>query len=222
MMAGADVSARLSRLDTCAVSDALDSLDINGAALGIHSVTTAKPFAGRVITMELVEYTGTPAARHLGTAAVDSAQHGDVIVVANAGRTTVSGWGGVLSAGASQRGVAGIVTDGAVRDVEQAASYGLPIYAGGVVPRTARGRVVEHAWNVPVTIAGVSVSPGDYVLADGSGVVFVPADRVEEVIAKAEAIVAKEELMAARALSGEPMVEVMGHDYESMLHGGNQ
>jgi 4-hydroxy-4-methyl-2-oxoglutarate aldolase len=218
-MTHTEIVERLERVDSCAVSDALEVLGLQGAALGIHSISVSKRVAGRVITMDLAEYGGTTSSRHLGTAAIDAAEPGDVIVVANGGRDTVSGWGGVLSAGATQRGVAGVITDGAARDVDQAASYGLPVYASGAVPQTARGRVIERAWNVQVTIAGVDVAPGDFVVADGSGVVFVPADRVDEVLAKAEYITAKEELMASRALAGEPMVEVMGRDYESMLNG---
>lgn len=214
----AEIAARLLKIDTCAVSDALESLGLFGAAIGIHSVSVTKPVAGRVITMDLGPFAGIPAARHLGTAAIDAAGAGDVIVVANAGRSDISGWGGVLSAGATTKGIAGIVTDGGVRDVDQAIGYGLPIYAAGVVPHTARGRVIEKSWNQPVTIAGIDVSAGDYVLADGSGVVFVSAGRIEEVLPAAERIAAKEELMAARALASEPMVEVMGHDYESMLN----
>ena len=70
-----------------------------------------------------------------------------------------------------------------------------------------------------MTIAGVPVMPGDYVIADGSGVVFVPRERVGDVVDRAEAITRAEALMTARALAGEPMTEVMSHDYESMLGG---
>lgn len=212
----------LSRLDSCAVSDALESLGLQGAAIGIHAQSVSRSIAGRVITTELIPADGATASRHLGTAAIDAAQPGDVIVVANGARRDVSGWGGVLSAGASARGVAGVVTDGAVRDVDQAASYDLPVYAAAAVPWTARGRVVERSWNVPVTVAGVAVASGDLVIADGSGVVFIPADRAEEVLVIATRIAAKEELMAERALAGEPMTEVMGHDYETMLNGANK
>jgi 4-hydroxy-4-methyl-2-oxoglutarate aldolase len=211
------IARRLARLDACAVSDALDSLSLPGVALGLHPVSAPGRIAGRVITVELTEAGGFTARRHLGTAAVDAATPGDVIVVAHHGRTDVAGWGGVLCAGASRRGVAGVIVDGAVRDVDQAAGYGLPVYAAAAVPPTARGRVAERGWNVPVTIADVAVSPGDYVIADGSGVVFVPRASAEAVLIKAEAIARKEELMTARALAGEPMAEVMSHDYESML-----
>lgn len=208
---------RLARTDTCAVSDALDALGITGAALGLHSVTTSEPFVGRAVTVELTDDISRPSSRHLGTDAIDASGPGNVIVVAHDGSLTVSGWGGVLSAGASARGIAGVIVDGAVRDVDQAAAYGLPVFARESVPRTARGRVVQKDWNVPVEIAGVRVTPGDYVIADGSGVVFVPAAEIENVLAKAESIVQREALMAERALAGEPMVDVMGHDYESML-----
>jgi regulator of RNase E activity RraA len=129
----------------------------------------------------------------------------------------MSGWGGVLSAGASARGVAGVIVDGAVRDVDQAEDLGLPVYAATAVPRTARGRVVQRAWNVPVDVAGIPVAPGDYVIADGSGVVFIAAADITAVLAKAETIVQREALMAERALAGDPMVDVMGQNYESML-----
>jgi 4-hydroxy-4-methyl-2-oxoglutarate aldolase len=211
------IAQRFARLDACAVSDALDWFSLPGSALGLHSVSVPGRIAGRVLTVDLTEPGGPAPLRHLGTAAVDAAVPGDVIVVAHHGRTDVAGWGGVLCAGASQRGVAGVIVDGAVRDVDQAAGYGLPVYAAAVVPRTARGRVAERDWNAPVMIAGVAVSPGDYVIADGGGVVFVPQARAEAVLIKAETIARVEELMAARALAGEPMAEVMGHDYESML-----
>jgi regulator of RNase E activity RraA len=234
--AGPDpVAQRLSRLDTCAVSDALDSLSLPGAALGLRAVSAPRLIAGPVVTVDLmaavtpnaephgaqahgVDATASPEPRrHLSTAAVDAASPGDVIVVAHHGCADAAGWGGVLSAGASSKGVAGVIVDGVARDVDQAARYGLPVYATGAVPRTARGRITERAWNVPVTIAGVAVRPGDYVIADGSGVVFIPRDRAGDVLAKAEAITRAEEQMAARALAGEPMTEVMSHGYESML-----
>jgi 4-hydroxy-4-methyl-2-oxoglutarate aldolase len=220
------VARRLSRLDTCAVSDALDALSLPGAALGLRAVSGTGLVAGPVVTVDLTvaaNHSASTAAaprRHLGTAAVDAAGPGDVIVVAHYGRADVAGWGGVLAAGASRKGVAGVIVDGAVRDVDQAAGYGLPVYATAAVPLTARGRVTERAWNVPVTIAGVPVRPGDYVIADGSGVVFVPRERAGDVLARAEAITRAEAQMTARALAGEPMAQVMSHDYESMLDSG--
>ncbi|TQC48798.1 RraA family protein [Rhodococcus sp. WS4] len=212
-----DHLARLRELDTCAVSDALDTLGLAGAALGLHSVTGRHRLAGRAVTIDLVEAGRVDSSRHLGTAAIDASGPGDVLVVAHHGRANISGWGGVLSAGAIQAGINGVVVDGAVRDVDEATDLGLPVFARAGVPVTARGRVVERAWNVDVELAGVSVSPGDFVLADGSGVVVVPAAVIETVLAKAEAVAGKERAMVAKVREGLRMVDVMGADYENLL-----
>jgi len=210
--------ARLARLDACAVSDALDSLGLAGAALGLHALTGARPVAGRVLTVDLRPAGDGPSGgRHLGTAAIEAAASGEVIVVGAGGRTDAGGWGGVLSLAAVTRGVAGVVVDGACRDVDEAREYGLAVYARAGVPRTARGRLREVAWNTPVEVAGVTVRPGDAVIADGSGVVFVPAAEAGPVLAKAESIAAREARMAARIRAGEPVSQVMSADYENML-----
>ncbi|MGU3586995.1 RraA family protein [Rhodococcus sp. C26F] len=209
---------RLAALDTCAVSDALDSLGLPGAALGLHAVANGRRIAGTALTVDLVEAGTTTAPRHLCTAAVDASGPGTVIIVAHHGRTHVAGWGGVLSAGAVTRGVEGVIVDGAVRDLDEAHEFGLTLYAATSVPVTARSRVVERDWNVPVDFAGVTVEPGDYVLADGSGVVAVPCERIDEVLSIAEAIAAKEREMLRRVRLRESMATVMSADYETMLN----
>jgi regulator of RNase E activity RraA len=151
---------------------------------------------------------------------VDASGPGNIIVIAHGGRTDVAGWGGILSRGARRNGVEGVVIDGACRDVDESREFDLPVYGKVGVPITARGRILEIDWNVPVNFAGIAVAPGDLVLADASGVVFVPIARAEEVIAAAERIVAKERLMAAAVDRGRRMAEVMGADYESMLSKG--
>lgn len=157
--------------------------------------------------------------RHLGAGAIMAAAPGDVIVVEHRGRADVSGWGGLLSRGAIKAGIAGVIVDGAVRDVDEAAELGLPVFARAAVPVTARGRVAEHGFDEPVTIAGIAVAPDDWVLADGSGVVFVAAARIDEVLQRAERICAREALMARDIDAGRPIGEVMGADYENMLEG---
>lgn len=212
-----DHRERLAALDTCAVSDALDSLGLPGAALGIHAIANDRRIAGTAITVDLVEAGTTTAPRHLCTAAVDASAPGTVIVVAHHGRTHVAGWGGVLSAGAVASGTEGVVVDGAVRDLDEARQFGLTLYAATSVPVTARKRVVERDWNVPVEIAGITVNPGDYILADGSGVVILPRERIDEVLTVAESIVAKEAEMLRRVKLGESLAAVMSANYETML-----
>jgi 4-hydroxy-4-methyl-2-oxoglutarate aldolase len=212
-----DLVKALRELDTCSVSDALDKLGLGGAVIGLSPLTVDGKVAGRVATVKL----GAPMAglpkRHLGAGAIMASSPGDVIVVEHRGRSDVSGWGGLLSRGAVKRGVAAVIVDGACRDIDESRELGLPVFARAAVPVTARGRVAEHSFNEPITVAGVAVRPGDLVLADGSGVVFVDGKTAEAVIATAKAIFAREQLMAAAIDRGDPIDEVMGGDYEDML-----
>jgi regulator of RNase E activity RraA len=208
---------RLLALDTCAVSDALDSLGLTGVALGILPMSPPAKIGGRVVTVRLTDRSSDVAAsRHLGTAAIEAASAGDVIVMEH-GRLDAAGWGGILSAAAKTKGVAGVIVDGAARDIDEARDLDFPVFARAATPLTARGRIVEQSFNEPVQIGRVRVSPGDLVLADGSGVAFVSAERAEEVIAAAERIAGREAKMKADVLRGDSPVEVMGRDYETML-----
>jgi regulator of RNase E activity RraA len=212
-----DFVERLSKLDTCAVSDALDRLGKTGVALGIPACSPPAKIAGRVITVKLKEQApGEQSTRHLCTAAIEAATGGEVIVIENP-RPDAAGWGGILSAAAKMKGVAGVVVDGAARDIDEARELDFPVFARAAVPRTARGRVMEEAFNVPVTVAGLAVAPGDLVLADGSGVAFVASAVAEAVRKAAEAIASREAKMKEAVLRGDSVVDVMGRDYEQML-----
>lgn len=209
--------SRLAALDACAVSDALDKLGLPGAVIGVGSLTGPARVAGRVVTTKLgAPLPGLPK-RHLGAGAIMAAQAGDVIVVEHRGRADVSGWGGLLSRGAVRKGVAAVLVDGACRDIDESRTLGLPVFARTAVPVTARGRIAEHACQEPITFGSVAVKPGDLVLADGSGIVFVDQARAEDVISTAEDIFAREQMMAAAIDRGEPIGEVLSADYEDML-----
>jgi 4-hydroxy-4-methyl-2-oxoglutarate aldolase len=209
---------RLRGLDTCSVSDALDRLGVGGVVLGLHQLSVPLRFGGPAVTVKLgPAVDARPGDRHLGTAAIEAAEPGSVIVVDHGGREAVAGWGGLLSLGAVQRGVAGVVVDGAVRDVDEARTFGLPITARVAVPVTARGRIVEVSTGDPVCLAGVDVAPGDLVLSDGSGVVVVPQGRADEVLEAAEAIAQREAQIAEQIRAGRPITEALGHGYETLV-----
>jgi 4-hydroxy-4-methyl-2-oxoglutarate aldolase len=215
--AGAEVG-RLSRLDCCAISDALDKLKLSGVVSGLPQLAGSGRIAGRAITMKLGVGAPPPGpARHLGTAAIEAARPGDVIVVEQRSGVEAGSWGGILTLGAQLRGVAGVVADGPVRDIDEAKTFNFPVFARACTARTARGRVVELATNGPVEIGGVSVNPGDYVIADGSAVIFIAPEHIEEVLLAAESIAAREAAMAQALREGRPITEVMGSNYEHML-----
>src|SRR5581483_11025732 len=105
-------------------------------------------------------------------------------------------WGGNRTIGAKQRGIAGVVVEGPARDIDESRALDFPVFARSHTARTARGRIVEAATNEPITVGDVRVSPGDYVVADGSAVEFIPAGEIQRVLEAAEAIVAREKAMA--------------------------
>jgi len=213
-----ELIARLGRVDSCAVSDALDKLELPSAVSGIHRFSTDRRIAGRVLTVTLALAGGRPgASRHLCTAAIEAAQPGDIIVVEQRTGLDAASWGGNLSVGAQVRGIAGVIVDGPVRDIDDSRRLDFPVFARGHTARTARGRIVEVATNEPITVGEVTVVPGDYVVADGSGVAFIAQARIANVLETAETIVQREEAMAAAIRSGTPITQVMGANYERML-----
>ena len=209
---------RLSRLDCCAVSDALDKLKLGGVESGLPQLSGSGRIAGRAVTMKLGVGAAPPGpTRHLGTTAIEAANPGDVIVVEQRSGVEAGSWGGILTLGAKLRGIAGVVADGPVRDIDEAKSYGFPVFARACTARTARGRVVELATNGPVEIGTVAVNPGDYVIADGSGVAFIKPEHIEQVLEAAESLATREVAMAQALRAGRPITEVMGANYEHML-----
>jgi regulator of RNase E activity RraA len=218
-MSADDAVARLLRIDSCALSDAMDRLGLPPAVSGMAPRTVPRRIAGRAMTVRLAEGSPPPGApvRHLCSAAIEAAERGGIIVVQHVPGLDAGGWGGILSRAALARGLAGCVTDGAARDVDEAREIGFPVFAAAVTARTARGRLHEASTGEHVTIGGVGVAPGDYVLADGSGVVFISAGDIARVLATAEMIAAREAAMARDIEAGRPVSQVMGADYEHML-----
>ena len=215
----ADLIERLYRLSATNVSDALDAFSLKSGTYGVVPAWEgAKKIAGKVVTVKLTAAGLTKSKTHLCVNAIEIAQKGDVIVIDNGGRIDTSCFGGILANGAQCKGIAGVVIDGACRDVDDYIEIGFPVYARGSVTATARGRIMEEATNVMIQFCGVQVRPGDYVLADRSGVVIVPAERIIEIIDKAEELFEKEESMIRDIRSGKGMLEVdTAYNYEKML-----
>lgn len=209
---------RLRRLDSCAVSDALDKLGLAPAVSGIAARTTRTRIAGRTVTVKLgPSVPGVQSTRHLGTAAIERAERGEVIVVEQSTGIDAAGWGGVLSNAAQLKGLGGVIVEGPARDIDEAIELGFAVYARSVTCRTARGRVQELATGAPVRVGEVSVATGDYVLADSSGIVFLPAERAAEILDAADGVAAREAAMTRDLRAGAAVSTVMGAAYESML-----
>jgi 4-hydroxy-4-methyl-2-oxoglutarate aldolase len=217
-MAREAIIERLAKLDTCAVSDALDSLGLKGATWGVRPQWQCPRIVGRAVTMKIKPAGLQQPTQHLGTAPIEAAKPGDIIVIDNGGKLEFSCWGGLLALSAKLKGLSGVVIDGASRDIDEARDLEFPVYARGAVPMTARGRVMQESYNQEIQFAGVQCHPGDLVIADGSGVVIIAKEKEQEVVAAAEAIYQKEQEMAdgiRKGSSGLEMLEKLG--YEQML-----
>lgn len=211
--------SRLEALATSNLSDALDQVGIARCAIaGIVPRWGRTKVVGRAMTIRLTAAGAVPAVAHLGVDAIFNSEPGDVIVIDNRGDLHHNCWGEILAMGAKKKGVSGVVVDGAVRDVDACETFGFPVHARGTVPSTARGRIVQEAWNVPVRLGDAPVRPGDIIVADVNGVVVIPVERLAEVVQAAEDIMAKELAMIQALAAGESILEVdKRFNYEQML-----
>ncbi|MDM0028349.1 RraA family protein [Variovorax saccharolyticus] len=211
--------SRLDALATSNLSDACDSVGIPRCAVqGIVPRWGRTKVVGRAVTIRMTAAGAVPAVAHLGVDAIANSNAGDVIVVDNRGDLHHNCWGEILALGAKLQGVSGVVVDGAVRDVDACETFDFPVHARGTVPSTARGRIVQEAWNVPVRLGDAPVRPGDVIVADVNGVVVVPIERLAEVVEAAETIMAKENAMLDALRAGESMQDVdRRFNYEQML-----
>ncbi len=211
--------ARFEKLSSTNLSDAMDALGFRGYTFGIRPMQEKwRKVVGPAVTMRMTAAGQTPQKTHLGMNAISAARPGDVIVIENGGRMDSSCWGGVLANSAKAKGLTATLVDGCVRDLDDCIDCDYPVFARGTVVCTARGRVIEAGTNEIINFGGVQVRPGDIVLGDSSGVVVVPQERIEEVLAKAEQLWQKEEDMIAEIRSGADILEVDAkYNYNKML-----
>ena len=143
--------------------------------------------------------------------AVTLASRGSVLVVDASHEPERGYWGEVLTTGAEGRGIAGLVVDGCVRDVAALEAHGFPVFSAGVALRGA-AKTSGGAVGVAVTVGGVDVAAGDWIVGDRDGVVVVPAAQLAEVIAAGEARAKKEADLFARLRDGATTVELLDLD----------
>ncbi|MGV3650738.1 MAG: RraA family protein, partial [Devosia sp.] len=118
--------------------------------------------------------------------AIDMGQAGDIIVVDAGGDTEVSVCGGLMGALALNKGIRGMIVDGAGRDIDELEDIGWPIWTRSIVARGTHtmfsGRKEELSLNVPISCGGTPVNPGDFIVADTIGVAVVPFEKAEAVL----------------------------------------
>lgn len=119
---------------------------------------------------------------------IEGSQPGEVGVIVMEGSRDVAAIGGLMGTAAKSRGMAGMILEGAVRDLAELRALNLPVYARGVSPATAVSRYATVDKNIAVECGGVTVNPGDIIVAGEDGVVVVPKAREQEVLKRAQEI----------------------------------
>ena len=185
----------LARFGVATVHEAIGRTGYLGP--GIRPVHLGSRIGGTAVTV--VCWPGDNLMIH---AAVEQCRFGDVLVVTTSSPSTDGAFGELLATALHHRGVRGLVTTGGVRDVAELHEMSFPVFCGAV---SAQGTVkaTPGAVNVPVSIAGQQVRPGDAVLADDDGVVVVPRSAVPGALAAAQARADKERASRAAFRRGE-------------------
>jgi regulator of RNase E activity RraA len=201
-------------LYTAVVSDSLDAIGLRHQSLGldIRPLDESLVLAGFAKTSRWAEVDphlpikANPYETEI--AYLDSGKPGDVFVMSVGRHPQIVPWGELLSTACKARGALGLVTDGLVRDSRQILRMKLPVFCTGRRPLDSAGRGEVVAFDEPITIDGVTIAPGDLIVADADGVVVVPRLRMDEVLAHAWKKVAGENRTRDALLKGKLLSEV--------------
>ena len=195
---------QFAKLPTANLSDAAGNL--NTMDSGIQSMWPGARVCGPACTV------ATRGGDFLATLrGLDAARSGDVLVIDNQGSPDTALWGEITTAEAKRKGLAGLVADGNVRDIDGIRKRKFPVFARGTTPRVmGRGSLGEV--NVPVRCGGAVVMPGDIVVGDSDGVVVVPKHKAAEILRLARDIVAYEDVLLRRVLKGLRQVDMFSLD----------
>jgi regulator of RNase E activity RraA len=186
------------RVEVASVSDALEQLTGKRMYMShrMQPIFTAK-FAGFARTVQLKKDEGNadPAALNGMLAAIDQGSSDSVYVMALEDGADIAGMGGLMGTAMAARGYTGAVIDGGVRDVAYLRKIGFPVFATGIVPSTSVHHYRFAGSQIPLLCDGVTVNPGDIVVADNDGVAVVPRADAQRVLTLAQQMDFKEHSM---------------------------
>ena len=169
---GAKTRQLLTLVSTPNISDAMHR---KGAMHGLFSVNPGLKMVGPAVTVQTFEGDWAKTVE-----AIDTAQSGDVIVIYNGGSDQVAPWGELATLSCINKGVSGVVIDGAVRDIDDIRRLEFPVFARAVVPNAGEPKGFGEI-NTEISCAGQTVRPGDYIVGDDNGIVVVPKERAYEI-----------------------------------------
>ena len=197
-----EIKNRLQKLDTACLSDTNKEIRVLDPAIRPHR--TDLKLIGRAHTVKCSNDFLTV------FKALKEAQSGEVLMVdGQAGQRAVVGE--LFATEALRRGLAGIVVDGAVRDIQTIRKLDIPVYSRSVFPVSGTTSNLYET-QVPISCAGVTVDPGDVIFGDQDGIVVASESELVELIPLAEEIQEKEEIVLARMAKGEGLAAMLNLD----------
>ncbi len=189
----------LNRVSTPNISDAMHR---KGAMRNIHSISPGNKAIGRAVTVQTFEGDWAKTVE-----AIDVAEEGDVIVIYN-GSPHVAPWGELATLSCINKGVAGVVIDGAVRDVDDIRRLNFPVFATSIMPNAGEPKGFGEI-NAEIQCGGQTVRPGDFIVGDDNGVVVVPKERGYEIARRAVEVEKNERRIRDEIKRGKTLSEVM-------------
>jgi 3-hexulose-6-phosphate synthase/6-phospho-3-hexuloisomerase len=195
-----DIHSLLMQVSSSNISDAMHR---KGAMAGIISIWGKVKMVGRAVTVHTVAGDWAKPVE-----AIDVARKNDVIVINNDGAVHIAPWGELATLSCIQKGVSGVVIDGAVRDVDDIREMKFPLFAKAIVPNAGEPKGFGEI-NSEIQCCGQYVRPGDWITGDESGVVVIPAERAYEIARRAMEIKKNEERIREEIRRGSTLSELV-------------
>ena len=193
-----DIRKILREVSTSNISDAMHR---KGAMKDIHAVVRGK-MVGTAVTVQA--FAGDWAKT---VEAIDIAKEGDVIVIYNESKD-IACWGGLATLSSLNKGISGVVIEGAVRDIDEIENLKLPIYTSNTVPNAGDPKGFGEI-NAEITCGGQTVKPGDFIVGDESGVVVIPKERAYELARRAKEVNKTEKRLFDEIRRGGTLSEIL-------------
>ena len=179
-----------------------DAMHRKGAIIGMISICGNVKMAGRAVTVQT--FAGDWAKP---VEAIDVAEKGDVIIINNDGGTHEAPWGELATASCMKKGIAGVVVDGAIRDVDDIRAMKFPVFARAVVPNAGEPKGFGEI-NAEISCGGQYVRSGDWIIGDESGVVVIPRERAYEIARRALEVRKNEERIREEIRRGSTLSQI--------------
>lgn len=194
-----EIHKAFSKVSTCNICDAMHN---RGAMIGLHPIIRGIHMVGRAVTVKTMDGDWAKTVE-----AIDEAKEGDVLVIqAGEGRQAV--WGELATLSAARKGIAGVVIDGAVRDVQIIEQIGLPVFAKKIVAEAGEAKGYGEI-GCEIVCGGQRVRKGDWIIGDDNGVVVVPKEDAQEIANRAINVMERENRIREEIRRGSTLSKVL-------------